>query len=161
MSPTLTNALIWFSALGSGLIAGIYFAFSTFIIRAFDSIEASQAVAAMNSINETILRSLFMPLFFGSTLISIALIVVACLDWDKTGAGLMLIAGAIYFLGMFGCTVVFNVPLNNRLAVVNKHSADIEQVWSHYLRTWTRWNHIRTVSSLVSCVLSIWLLSTE
>jgi uncharacterized membrane protein len=161
MSSSLVIALLWAAAIGSGLIAGLYFAFSTFIMRAFGSIDTSHAVAAMNSINETIVRSLFMPLFFGSTLISVALVVIALLNWGQAGAGLMLVTGAVYFLGMFVCTLVFNVPLNNRLAGVNPDSADTGQVWSHYLVTWTRWNHIRTVSSLTSCVLSIWLLSTE
>ena len=155
MSSSLVTVLLWATAIGSGLIAGLYFAFSTFIMRAFGNIDTSHAVAAMNSINATILRSLFMPLFFGSTLISVALVVVALLNW------LLLITGAIYFLGMFVCTLVFNVPLNNRLAGVNPDSADIRQVWSHYLVAWTRWNHIRTVSSLISCLLSIWLLSAE
>ena len=161
MSSSLVTALLWATAIGSGLMAGIYFAFSTFIMRAFGSIDTSQAVAAMNSINDVILRSLFMPLFFGSTLISVALIVVALLNWGAIGAGLMLIAGAVYLLGMFGCTVAFNVPLNNALAGVNGNDVDAERFWSHYLSTWTRWNHIRTLSSLISCVLCVWLLSVE
>jgi len=161
MSSSLVTVLLWISALGSGLIAGIYFAFSTFIMRAFGSIETSQAVAAMNAINEIILRSLFMPLFFGSTLVSVILIVLALLGWGDAGAGLMLITGVVYFVGMFVCTLVFNVPLNNALAELNRNNADAERIWSHYLKTWTRWNHLRTVSSTITCLLSVWLLSTE
>jgi uncharacterized membrane protein len=160
MSSSLVIAL-GAAAIGSGLIAGIYFAFSAFIMRAFDSLDTSEAVTAMNSINEIILRSLFMPLFFGSTLVSLALVVLALFNWNETGAGVMLIAGAIYFFGMFVCTLVFNVPLNNRLAGVNKASPNTEQVWTHYFKTWSRWNHVRTVSSLITCLLSIWLLSIE
>jgi len=161
MSSFIITALFWTAALSSGLIAGIYFAFSVFIMQAFGKIETSQSVAAMNAINETILRSLFMPLFFGSTIISVILIVVGLVHWCDTGSGLTLIAGAVYFVGMFVCTAVFNVPLNNVLAGVNEDSANAEQVWSHYLKVWTQWNHIRTVSSLVTCGLSIWLLSAQ
>ena len=161
MSSLIVTALFWAAALSSGLIAGIYFAFSVFIMQAFGKIETSQSVAAMNAINETILRSLFMPLFFGSTIISVILIVFALVHWGDTGSGLTLIAGAIYFVGMFVCTVVFNVPLNNLLAGVNKDSTNAGEVWSHYLIVWTRWNHLRTVSSLVTCGLSIWLLSAQ
>ena len=161
MSSVIVAALFWTAALSSGLIAGIYFAFSVFIMQAFGRIETSQSVAAMNAINKTIQHSLFMPLFFGSTIISVILIIVALLHWGKEGSGLTLIAGAVYFVGMFVCTVVFNVPLNNLLAGLNEDSANAEQVWSHYLKVWTQWNHIRTVSSLVTCGLSIWLLSAQ
>jgi uncharacterized membrane protein len=161
MTSSIITALFWAAALSSGLIAGIYFAFSVFIMRAFGKIETSQSVVAMNAINETILRSLFMPLFFGSTIVSVILIIVALTHWGDAGSGLTLIAGAIYFVGMFVCTVVFNVPLNHLLAGVNEDNANAEEVWSLYLKTWTLWNHLRTVSSLVTCGLSIWLLSAQ
>jgi len=115
----------------------------------------------MNAINETILRSLFMPLFFGSTIVSGILIVVALVHWGDAGSGLTLITGAIYFVGMFVCTVLFNVPLNNVLAGLNEDSDNAGEVWSHYVKVWTQWNHLRTVSSLVTCGLSIWLLSAQ
>jgi uncharacterized membrane protein len=161
MSSFIVTALFWTAALSSGLIAGIYFAFSVFIMQAFGKLETSQSVAAMNAINKTILRSLFMPLFFGSTILSVILIVVALTHWGDAGSGLSLIAGAMYFVGMFVCTVVFNVPLNNLLAGLNENSANAGEVWSHYLKVWTRWNHLRTVSSLLTCGISIWLLSAQ
>ena len=159
MASDIVTVLLWTAALGSGLIGGVYFAFSAFIMRSFGKLETSQSVAAMNVINETILRSLFMPLFFGSTLVSGMLIIVALVHWGDAGAGLLLLAGVVYFVGMFVCTVVFNVPLNNLLAKLNEDSTHAEEVWSRYLNTWTLWNHLRTVSSLLTCGLSIWLLS--
>jgi uncharacterized membrane protein len=86
---------------------------------------------------------------------------VALLQWGDAGTGLMLITRGVYFAGMFVCTLVFNVPLNNALAGLNRNSADVERIWSHYLKTRTRWNHLRTVSSTITCLLSVWLLSTE
>ena len=77
----MTTFLLWAAALSSGLIAGVYFAFSTFIMQAFGRIDAAKAIAAMNAINETILRSLFMPLFFASSIISVLLIIVAIMHW--------------------------------------------------------------------------------
>lgn len=159
-SPVLT-VLLWAAALSSGLIAGVYFAFSGFIMKAFEKIETTQSIAAMNSINETILRSLFMPLFFGSSIISVLLIIFALIHWGEVGTGLILITGIIYFIGMLVCTVVFNVPLNNALASTDINDMNSKQVWSHYLKTWTQWNHLRTVSSLVTCILCVWILSVQ
>jgi len=161
MSSLPVTVVLWAAALSSGLMAGVYFAFSGFIMKAFDELETAQSVTAMNAINEIILRSLFMPVFFGSSIISLLLIVIAFVYWDEAGAGLALIAGMVYFVGMFVCTVVFNVPLNNVLAGLGEDSANAVEVWSHYLKVWTRWNHLRTVSSLATCGLSIWLLSAQ
>ena len=160
MSSSIITALLWTAALSSGLIAGVYFAFSGFIMQAFKKIDTTQSITAMNAINEIILRSLFMPLFFGSTLISVLLIIVTLVNWEETGSGITLIAGVIYFAGMFVCTVLFNVPLNNTLAKTKPDSVDAHLVWSHYLKTWTNWNHLRTISSLVACALYIFALSS-
>ncbi len=159
MSSTLVTILLWAATLSSGLMAGVYFAFSGFIMKAFDNIETAQSVAAMNSINEVILRSLFMPVFFGSSIISFLLVIIAFVYWGDAGAWLALITGMIYFTGMFVCTVVFNVPLNNALARPGPDYDNEQQIWSHYLRTWTKWNHLRTVSSLITCAFCVWLLT--
>ncbi len=161
MTSSIVAALLWTAALSSGLIAGIYFAFSVFIMPAFAKIDATQAIAAMNSINQTILRSLFMPLFFGSSIVSVLLVIIALTYWGEADTELILIAGTIYFVGMFVCTVLFNVPLNNSLSKLEANSVNALEVWSHYLQSWTYWNHLRTVSSLVTCILCIWLLTNH
>ena len=157
MANLSVNLLLWFSAVGCGLIAGIYFAFSTFIMPALARIEPVHAVSAMNSINSTILRSLFMPLFFSTTLTSFILAIIAMQHRSASGATAMFAAGLIYVAGMFLCTVVFNVPLNNRLAAVDSASAAL--VWARHLKEWTMWNHVRMIASTAACILYIWALA--
>jgi len=156
--PSIVTVLIWFTALSSGLIAGVYFAFSGFIMKALSKLDIAQSIAAMNAINETILRSLFIPLFFGSSIISLLLVIISIIYWNETDATLVLITGAIYFIGMFVCTVLFNLPLNTALEVLRPDNNN-KQSWSHYLKIWTAWNHLRTISSLVTCILCIYLLT--
>jgi uncharacterized membrane protein len=55
-------------------------------------------------------------------------------------------------------TIVFNVPLNNRLASVTPDSAQGAGLWTHYLSTWTAWNHVRTVASLAAAACFIMAL---
>lgn len=150
---TLVTILLWFSAVACGLMAGLYFAFSTFIMQALATIDRAAGAAAMNAINRVIQRSLFMPLFLGSSLSSLALAAIGLFDCCVPGATLMLAGGLIYFVGMFVVTMRFNVPLNNALAAIDPGSDTA--IWTNYLDRWTRWNHVRTVSSTVALVLFI------
>jgi uncharacterized membrane protein len=153
------TGLLWFSAIGCGLIAGLYFAFSGFLMTALSRIDQASGVAAMNSINTVILRSLFMPIFFGTTLAALILAVVAVLRWSAPGSSAMLVGGVVYVVGMFVVTMLLNVPLNNALQAVDPASADAATTWARYLRNWTMWNHVRTVASTAACALFILALT--
>jgi uncharacterized membrane protein len=155
MRQLLTTGLLWFSAIGCGLLAGLYFAFSTFVMTAFARIGQAQGIAVMNSINVEIVRSLFMPLFLGTTLTSTALAVLAFFNWGEPGGMAMLAGGVIYGAGMFIVTMVFNVPLNDALAVVAPSSTDAATLWERYLKDWTMWNHVRTIASTATCAFFI------
>ncbi len=147
------SVLLWFSAIGCGLLAGIYFAFSAFVMRALDRTGAGTGTAAMNAINVEIVRSAFMPLFLGTTATSAVLALLALLRWSKPGSLVMLLGGVLYVFGMFGVTMAFNVPLNNTLAKVG--AGEVDAVWPHYLDVWTRWNHVRTLASAAASALFI------
>ena len=145
MMDTAISILLWIGAIGCGLLGGLFFAFSFFVMDALGSIAPSAGIAAMNAINRVILRSLFMPVFWATTLAALILAGVAIAHWDAPGATAMLIGGVSHFLGMFVCTVALNVPLNNALAAVDPAGETALPVWQRYLRDWTRWNHVRTL----------------
>lgn len=115
----------------------------------------------MNSINAVILRSLFMPLFLGSSLAAFVVAVIAQFQWHQPGSAAAFAGGAIYVAGMFICTMVFNVPLNNTLAAVDPASANGADVWTRYLRDWVRWNHVRTAASTVAMVLFVYAIASR
>jgi uncharacterized membrane protein len=161
MIQIILTITLWFCCIGSGLIAGVFFAFSAFIMKAFSRISEEHGASAMQSINSTILGSPFMPIFFGTALGSLVLAGVALFRWAEPGEKVILAAGATYFVGMFLCTVVFNVPLNNALASVDLSSAEAAVAWHRYLKEWTFWNHARTAASVVACGLFIWAIAAQ
>jgi uncharacterized membrane protein len=81
--------------------------------------------------------------------------VTALLRWSEPGAMAMVAGGALYVLGMFVVTVIFNVPLNDALAASDPANHEAASLWARYLKDWTMWNHVRTVSSTVACALFI------
>lgn len=152
---TLFEAALWATVISTGLMAGIYFAFSVFIMSAFKTIPDTSAAIAMNAINKVIVKSAFMPVFFGSSLLAIVLVFLALGD---ERAGLIMLAGGVYILGMLLCTVLFNVPLNNRLLKASLENQ--AEIWQNYVIEWTRWNHVRSISSLLAFILYVLALKT-
>ena len=122
MQQLIIPGLLWCCAIGCGLLGGLYFAFSAFIMTALDRIDQAAGISAMNAINVDIVRSLFMPLFFGTTLASAVLAIMALFRWGEPGSASMLVGGVVYVVGMFVVTMVFNVPLNNALAAADPSS---------------------------------------
>jgi uncharacterized membrane protein len=155
MSKTIITALLWFSAIGCGLIAGLYFAFSAFIMTSLGRIDQGAGISAMNAINENILKSAFMPIFLGTTLAGAFLAAMAFFRWGEPGSFAMLVGGIIYVTGMFGVTMVFNVPLNNSLATVDPSGAEAVPLWATYLKDWTFWNHVRMFASIIGSAVFI------
>jgi uncharacterized membrane protein len=155
MQQLIVPGLLWFCAIGCGLVGGLYFAFSTFIMTSLGRIDQVAGISAMNAINVDIVRSLFMPFFLGTTLASAALAGFATFRWGEPGALAMLAGGIIYVIGMFVVTMAFNVPLNNALAAVDPSSADAASLWARYLKDWTFWNHVRTIACIGASALFI------
>lgn len=153
MEGALLTSLAWTMALCAGLMAGTYAAFSSFIMRSFATLDTAQAIAAMNAINTVILKSAFMPLFFGSTFIALLMAMVGLWQWGEPGADQALAGGLTYVVGMFVVTAAGNVPLNNALARVSGGGEEATRTWSHYLKQWTRWNTLRTIASLATLVI--------
>ena len=151
----LLFVLTLLAALGTGLVAGIFFGFSAFIMTALGRIPAPKGISAMQSINVAVLNPVFFSAFFGTGVICLALAVVALVNWSGPTA-LYLLAGALlYLVGCLLVTMVFNVPLNEQLKAVNPDSTQGAGTWSEYLSTWTAWNTVRTVASLAASALFI------
>lgn len=126
----LINALFWITAVGCGAMGGLYFAFSAFIMTALERAGPVPGTLSMNSINTVILRSLFMPLFWTTTLASLILGVIGLAHWREPGGVMVASAGLIYVIGMFGVTMLYNVPLNNSLVAADPHTSSGVAVWS-------------------------------
>lgn len=141
------------SALACGLVAGVFFAFSTFVMRAFDQLPGTQGLTAMQQINRTVITPLFMLALGGAAIACLALAVIGAVRWGKPGSPWLVAGGLTYVLGTFGVTGALNVPLNDKLERVDPRAADAAARWASYSSEWTTWNHLRTVAALVAAAL--------
>lgn len=143
------------ATLGSGLMAGLFGAFSTFLMKSLAALPAPGGIAAMQSINLLIVRPSFLLVFFGTAACGLAACFTGWSDFTALTRALALAGSLVYLVGCLGVTVAFSVPLNDRLAPVDPESAEGAVMWEFYLSRWTRWNHVRAVATVVSTVLLI------
>lgn len=142
------------TALGCGLVAGAFFAFSTFVMKALGNLPPPQGIAAMQSINVVVINRWFMTALFGTALACIA-VMVAALQSRDSGTPYLIAGGVLYLVGTILVTMMFNVPRNNALAAMSPASPEAAILWTDYLSTWTFWNHVRTIAALAASALFI------
>lgn len=90
MIDQLIFVLTLIAALGCGLMAGVFFAFSAFVMGALARLPAAQGIAAMQSINIRAVTPPFMTALFGTGVLGVATAVVALLAWERPGAAWLL-----------------------------------------------------------------------
>jgi uncharacterized membrane protein len=147
---TLISLLLLAAALCAGLIAGAFFAFSSFVMGALGRLPARDGIAAMQSINIVVINPLFLGVFMGTALLAVVLMILAWFVGVAAGMGYLLGASAFYLVGTFGVTMIGNVPLNNALAAAGPESQEGAAIWAGYLKRWVLWNHVRTVAATLA-----------
>lgn len=149
---TLLTLIATVATVGSGLMSGLLFAFSSFVMRALQQLPAARGMAAMQHINRLIINPGFFVIFIGTTLACVLILVLSWRSGLAGSANAWRVAGALaYLLGPLGVTVVFNVPLNNHLARMTAEQAATE--WPRYAAPWLRWNHVRTALGIAATAM--------
>ena len=147
------TTIVLVAAIGSALVGGIFYAFSSFVMKALARVPASEGIAAMRSINVAVLNPSFLGLFVGTAAISLLLALVAVGDWGSAREPFRLAGAALYLVGTFAVTAFGNVPLNDRLARVSTIDPESLALWEHYLDRWTWLNTVRTAAATGAALL--------
>lgn len=146
----LLFALTLCAALGCGLIAGLFFAFSVSVMKALARLPSAEGIAAMQSINTVIINPVFLAAFFGTGAACVLALISSLVWWHEPGAVYLFAGGALYLVGTVLVTIVFNVPRNEALASVAPTDPESATLWTGYVTGWTAWNHVRTLAALAA-----------
>ena len=110
----LVQYLTFATALGCGLSAGVFFAFSSFVMPALDRLAPGQSIRAMHSINKLAVTPAFMTALFGTALACAGLGVWAVTSWGEPPAALVLAGCALYLVGAIVVTIGRQRPAQRR-----------------------------------------------
>lgn len=146
------------AVVGCGLMAGLFFAFSTSVMPGLRRLTPAEGASAMQQMNRTILNPLFGVVFGGTAVLCLLLVVGA--PFSGRPGTVWIVAGALlHLVGSIGLTMVVNVPMNNRLDAADAASAEGARVWADYLSRWTAWNHVRAlacVAATAALTIGLW-----
>lgn len=154
----MQHAIVWLTlvaALGSGVVGGVFFAFSSFVMKSLAKIAPNQGIAAMQSINVVVINPSFMLALFGTALLCVALGVWAGINWSKAGSAWMMAGATSYVIGTAVWTIVFHVPRNDALAKLDPNAPASVAIWNDYVSVWTLGNHVRTAAAIGACACFI------
>lgn len=158
--------LIQISIVAYALVAGVFLAFSDFIMRSLALTSGNGGVEAMQVINREVFRWVFMALFLGMAAVSLVVGGYAWVALSGPASLMIVLAAIVYLVGCFGVTVVCNVPMNEALAGKELSSGAAQSYWVEtYLPRWTFWNTVRTLASTASAIFLlvglIWLTQSQ
>ncbi len=163
---TIFFFLILFAVLAYALVGGVFLAFSDFIMRSLALTSGHGGVEAMQTINREVFRWVFMTLFLGMAAISLIIAGYGAFALAAPAGTPIMLAGLIYFVGCFGVTVLFNVPMNEALAGMEMSSDITGEYWMQtYVPRWTFWNSVRTIACVISAALLLfgllWMVQNQ
>lgn len=150
----LATVLLVIGIVGTGLVSGVFFAFSGFVVQGIDRLPPTDAARAMQEVNVTAPRPPLMLALFGTALVLVALAVLSFLSGGAIGASdwWVLAATILYVVGAIGVTAAANVPRNNRLAAASgRDEAALAAAWREFSPGWLAWNHVRWLTSAIAC----------
>lgn len=156
-SMNIADIVLVLAAISTGLVAGLFYAYSCSVNPGLGALGDKEYLAAMQSINLAIQNPVFFATFMGTVLL---LPLATWLHYTPSPSSqfwLLVAASVIYIVGTFGVTVVGNVPLNNELAVANlDNTRDILIKYRGAFETpWNMWHSIRTIANVVAFALVV------
>ncbi|MBD0737323.1 DUF1772 domain-containing protein [Streptomyces sp. CBMA29] len=159
MSGDIRSLVLLAATLATGLMAGLYFAFSVAVMPGLAASDDRTFVEAMQRVNVAILNGWF-SLAFGGALILGG--IAAALHWRGDGRPALpwIIAGVVLYAASLVVTMGFNVPLNDRLAAAGDPSKihELAAVREQFESAWLRWNVARVLTTTAALGCLAWAL---
>ena len=139
-------------------MAGLFYVYSYSVNPGLNRLSDSAYLEAMQSINRAILNPVFFVGFLGAP------ILLPLSTWQHYNQPisvrfwLLVCASVIYIIGVFGVTILGNVPLNDALDSFRLQEASLDEIAAQrtsFELPWNRLNMIRTTASVVTCIITI------
>jgi uncharacterized membrane protein len=158
MLDLIRGAALIAATLTTGLVAGLFYAYSMSVMPGLGKSADRTFVEAMQRINVAILNGWF-AIGFGGALVFTALAAALHLGGARSVL-LWTVAALVLYVAVLAITFRFNVPLNNELVAAGEIDKipDLAAVRERFEAAWVRWNVVRTVVNTAAFGCLTWAL---
>lgn len=161
MNGDIRSIVLLAATLTTGLMAGLYFAFSVAVMPGLARASDRTFVETMQRVNVAILNGWFSLAFAGALVLGV---VSVALHWRGEGRPALpwIIAGVVLYAASLVITMGLNVPLNNQLANAGDPARirDLAAVREKFETTWVHWTVARTLTSTAALGCLAWAMRT-
>lgn len=159
MTELLRTGSLLLATLTTGLMAGLFFAFSYAVMPGLARAEDRTFVDAMQRINVAIVNGWFLVCFLGALGFT-ALAAAFQLAPARRGVLLWVVAALVLYAAVLVITGRLNIPLNNQLDAAGPidQITDVAAVRARFETTWVRWNVVRAATSTAAFGCLVWAL---
>ncbi|HWM20529.1 MAG TPA: anthrone oxygenase family protein [Ilumatobacteraceae bacterium] len=149
---TIQTVTLIAATVSIGLVAGLLGAFACAVMPALRGADDRTFVDVMQRINVAIINPVFLSVFVGGLLVTVAAAAVH-LPEDERDALPWIIAGLALYVVTLIITGRFNIPLNDELDAAGDPNgvADIHAVREQFESKWIAWNIARTITNVAAC----------
>jgi uncharacterized membrane protein len=150
---SIQNCILFTTVLFSGLVAGLLYGYACSVNIGLKELPAEGYLKAMQSINTAIQNPYFFVSFMGLLIMFPLSLWRLYTPQPIMTFYLFLIAALLYFIGVFGITMIGNIPLNNLLdkfVTATSSPDEIVKMRLTFEIGWNRFHLIRTISSILS-----------
>lgn len=159
MNGDIRGLVLLAATLTTGLMAGLYFAFSCAVMPGLGRADDRTFVETMQRVNVAILNGWFTLAFGGAAVLGG---VAAALHWRGEGRPALpwIIAGVVLYVLSLVITMGLSVPLNDQLAAAGAPGRirDLASVRAQFESSWVHWNIARTVVCTASLGCLAWAM---
>lgn len=152
MSAELLLVILKVAVIACAIVSGVFLTFSDFVMKSLHEADPIAGIQSMQIINRRVMRSVFMFVLIGMSLVSVFLVVQSTFGGIRNGRFWILAGGLFYTSGTFLVTMLFNVPMNNSLESPDYRSVQAAEYWPQFVSKWTFWNWVRCLAALAASV---------
>ncbi|WP_216215925.1 anthrone oxygenase family protein [Amycolatopsis aidingensis] len=147
MVDAVATVLAIIAVIGSGLVAGVFYAVAASVLPALMKLPAGRYVEMHRELGKG--YHPMMPLIVnGAMFADIGLIFLA----PGQAARLLFLAAAVLLVGVQGVSHLANVPINRRLVAVDPNA--IPAGWRDPRPQWRGWHRLRTTLALLAVTVN-------
>ncbi len=147
-----------------GLVAGLLFGFAVVAMPGLGKLGDREFLRGFRAMDRIIQdrQPLFMLTWAGSVVAVIAALILGWSNTDGTARLLLVLAAAVYVLGVQLPTAAVNIPLNNQIQAIDPSTMaepDLAVARAAFEARWNRWNAIRTFIATSTTALLLVLIA--